>query len=231
MKLLAEIEVRPENNAIIPPFTSKVGKTILKNYKLSISPLYDGEKFIFKESDVPTYIEVEGGKTYTFRVGGEEEEMIKALSQINDVNVFNTLWKIKDVKVSSVSLECKEYVKVDILTPAIFPDPFVKDEKKRFTNASFIVFAVNAMDEMKLRRGPELDKILYDIEKNVSEEPSDYHSINVVYSNKKVKGIVGRMNFRIRGYFPELRSILENAQAKGIGSSRHNGFGVVNIRC
>ncbi len=230
MKLLAEIEIKPENNTLIPPFTSKVGKTILKNYRLSISPLFDGEKFIFKESNAPTYVEVEGGKKYTFRVGGEEEEMIKALSEINDIHVFNTKWRIEDVRVSSVTLECKNYVKVDILTPAIFPDPFVKEEKKRFTNAFFIVFAVNAMDEMKLKRGSELEKFLYDMERNVSEEPSDYRSVNILYSGKKVKGVLGRMNYRIRDYFQELKSILENAQAKGIGSSRHNGFGVVNVR-
>ncbi len=186
---------------------------------------------MFKESDVPTYLEVEGGRSYTFRVGGEEEEMIKALTEISDTRVFNTKWRIEDVRVSSVTLECKDYLKVDILTPAIFPDPFVKDEKKRFTNAFFIVFAVNAMDETKLKRGSELEKFLFSMERNVSEEPSDYRSVNVIYAGKKVKAILGKMNYRLREYLPELKSILENAQAKGIGSSRHNGFGVVNLRC
>lgn len=230
MYVIAEVYVTPLNNAILPPFTSKVGKTLLGgvNNGVSVSPLKKGGKYLVKCSNLPTFMEVEGGETYSFEVGGKSEEVVNALTNLEEREVFNTTWKIEDVKIREVRVERKETVEVELLTPALLIDPFRKDKKKRFTNAFFIAFAVNYMDHFKVTR-EEYAKVALSLEEKVREEPSTMEYVRVNYAGKEVVGVLGKFRYTILEKDERIYAVLENAMAKGIGSSRKNGFGRVRL--
>jgi CRISPR-associated endoribonuclease Cas6 len=231
MYVIAEVYISPSTNAIIPPFTSKVGKTLLGGVKegISVSPLKKGGKYLVKYSNLPTFMEVEGGETYSFEVGGKSEDVVKALTDLQERKVFNTSWKVEDVKMREAKVERKDFIEVELLTPALLVDPFRKDKKKRFTNAFFVTFAVNYMDHFKLSR-EEYARIALSIEEKVREEPSTMEYARVIYAGKEVVGIMGKFRYTILEKDEEIFTVLENALAKGIGSSRKNGFGRVSLK-
>ncbi|MFP3203247.1 MAG: CRISPR-associated endoribonuclease Cas6 [Sulfolobus sp.] len=182
-----------------------------------------------KYSNLPTFMEVEGGETYSFEVGGKSEDVVKALTDLQERKVFNTSWKVEDVKMREAKVERKDFIEVELLTPALLVDPFRKDKKKRFTNAFFVTFAVNYMDHFKLSR-EEYARIALSIEEKVREEPSTMEYARVIYAGKEVVGIMGKFRYTILEKDEEIFTVLENALAKGIGSSRKNGFGRVSLK-
>lgn len=231
MYLIAEVYVSPSNNAVIPPFTSKVGKTMLGGVKdgISVSPLKKGGKYLVKYSNLPTFMEVEEGEIYSFEVGGKSEDVVEALINLQERKAFNTTWKVEDVKMREVKVERKDLVEVELLTPALLVDPFKKDRKKRFTNAFFVTFAVNYMDHFHVSR-EEYVRVALSLEEKVREEPSTMKYVKVTYAGKEVLGMMGKFRYSILEKDEEIYAVLENALAKGIGSSRKNGFGRISLK-
>ncbi|MQL56591.1 hypothetical protein GFB69_13055 [Acidianus ambivalens] len=208
-----------------------MGKTLLGGVKegISVSPLKKGGKYLVKYSNLPTFMEVEGGEIYSFEVGGKSEDVVTALMDLQERKVFNTTWKVEDVKMREAKVERKDFVEVELLTPALLVDPFRKDRKKRFTNAFFVAFAVNFMDHLHVPR-EDYARIATSIEEKVREEPSIMEYAKVIYAGKEVVGIMGKFRYTILEKNEEIFAVLENALAKGIGSSRKNGFGRVSIK-
>ncbi|MUN29735.1 CRISPR-associated endoribonuclease Cas6 [Sulfuracidifex metallicus] len=231
MKVICRVKVTPSTDAIIPPFSSKVGKTLLGGTKLnvSISPLWDGKKYLFKAGDVPLPMTVYAGDDYWFRIGGDEKDVARAITSLRETKVFNTWWHVRDVEVNQVEnvpSDAKKMV-VETMTPAILPDPFNPKKRKRFSNEFVTVFAVNFMDELKFTREDVKEK-LATIEEVVTEEPSWMRWETVNYAGKRVVGVTGKFTYSSER-LGEIMPVLENAIAKGIGSSRRNGFGIVKI--
>jgi len=228
--LIGEVYVTPTSSAIIPPFTSKVGKTLIMNNNVTISPLKKGGSYLVKYSPLPYYMEVEGGDVYSFEVGGRYEDVIVALTQLENKVVFNTEWKIVDVKLNPVNFNCDRKFTVEILTPALIIDPIIKSKKKRFTNLFSFAFAVNFMDHFKLNR-EEYKEMITEIEEKVREEPSKMRYATVIYAGKEVVGMLGTLRYELLKRDESIFRVIENAIAKGIGSSRKNGFGRIKITC
>lgn len=228
--LLAEVFVSPSNSTIIPPFSSKVGKTLLGGrHNVSVSPLKRGHDYLVKYSALPHYLEVEAGELFSFEVGGSEGDVIDALSNLEEREVFNTRWEVVDVKIRPVEFDCRSF-DVIIRTPALIPDPFRKDRRKRFTNLFAFTFALNIMDHLGINR-EEYRGIMLEIEEKVREEPSRLGYATVIYAGKEVVGLVGTLRYTVLEDDERIRGALENAIAKGIGSSRRNGFGRVEVVC
>ena len=227
--LIAEVFVSPLTNAIIPPFTSKVGKSLVLSKKVTISPLKKGGRFLIKYSKVPRFMEVEGGEVYSFEVGGRREDVIEALSEVSDKEVFNTKWEVIDVELKEVKYELGEKINVIIKTPALIIDPLKKSKRKRFTNLFAFVFAVNFMDHLGLSR-EEYKRMITELEEKVSEEPSKVGYVTVIYGGKEIVGLVGELRYRVVEHDERVLGAIENAIAKGIGSSRRNGFGRIEVR-
>jgi len=233
MMLLAEVFVSPENDAIIPPFSSKVGKTLLSNPKnVSISPLKYKGKYLVKCSSSPVYLEAHAGEIYSFEVGGEKEHVVNALAHLDDKKVFNTLWRVKDVEVREVVVDSlPSSFEVTILTPALIVSPYVKSKRKVFTNKAGYVFFNNLIDVTGLSREDKgLVSLISRLDSILWEEPSVMHYAKVVYGGKTVIGIVGKLRYSVVKEDEMIKRILESAIARGIGSSRRNGFGRVKIR-
>ncbi|QGA53991.1 CRISPR-associated endoribonuclease Cas6 [Sulfolobus sp. E5-1-F] len=232
--MVAEIFIKPENDAIIP-FSSKVGKSLLlldiKN--VSISPLkYKGKYLIKYESD-STFLEVIGGNIYSFEVGGDERSVITALLSLEDERLlFNTLWKVVDVETHEVEVSSiPKNFEVDVLTPALIVSPYVKEKRKVFTNKSEYVFFNNVIDATGLSRGDaKLNEVTSSLAQLLWEEPSIMGYAKVRYDNKLVVGMVGKLRYSVKGEDEILIKVLEDAIVRGIGSSRRNGFGVVRIK-
>jgi CRISPR-associated endoribonuclease Cas6 len=227
--LVAEIFISPLTNAIIPPFTSKVGKVLVLSKKVTISPLKKGGEYLIKYSKLPRFMEVEGGEVYSFEVGGKRGDVIEALSDISDRVVFNTKWEVIDVELREVKYELREKIDVVVKTPALIIDPLNKSKRKRFTNFFAFTFAVNFMDHLGLTR-EEYKKMIIELEEKVTEEPSKVSYVTVIYAGKEIVGLVGELRYRVKKADDRILGAIENAIAKGIGSSRRNGFGRVEVR-
>ncbi|PVU69954.1 hypothetical protein DDW09_03155 [Sulfolobus sp. SCGC AB-777_L09] len=174
-------------------------------------------------------MEVEGGEVYSFEVGGKREDVIEALSDISDRVVFNTKWEVVDVELREVKYELREKIDVVVKTPALIIDPLKKSKRKRFTNFFAFTFAVNFMDHLGLTR-EEYKKMIIELEEKVTEEPSKVSYVTVIYAGKEIVGLVGELRYRVKKADDRILGAIENAIAKGIGSSRKNGFGRVEVR-
>ncbi|BBG23172.1 CRISPR-associated endoribonuclease Cas6 [Sulfuracidifex tepidarius] len=231
MKVICRVKVVPSTDAVIPPFSAKVGKTLLGGTKsnVSISPLWDGKRYLFKSGDAPIPMTVYAGDEYWFRIGGDEREVATAIAGLRDTKAFNTLWHVEDVEVKRVGdlPSDTRRITVETLTPAILPDPFSPKKRKRFSNEFVTVFAVNFMDELRFTREDVKEK-LATIEEVVTEEPSWMKWVTVIYAGKRVVGVVGKFTYSSER-FGEMMPVIGNAVVKGIGSSRRNGFGIVKV--
>jgi len=230
--LIAEVYVTPDSNTIIPPFSSKVGKTLLSNPKdVSISPLKYKERYMVKYSDTPVYLEVIGGETYSFEIGGENERVLNALSNLEEKKIFNTVWRVADIKISEVKVDfLSRFFEVEVLTPALIVSPYFKSKRKVFTNKAEYVFFTNLIDVTGLKRGDErLIDYLSVLSSALWEEPSVMHYEKVVYAGKTVIGLTGKLRYSVVAEDKLIKRVLESVIARGIGSSRRNGFGKVNV--
>ncbi|BFH74749.1 CRISPR-associated endoribonuclease Cas6 [Sulfurisphaera javensis] len=230
--VIGEVFLTPLTNVIIPPFSSKVGRTILGDPKdVVVSPLKRNGKYLIKHSSTPTFLELEAGEVYSFEVGGEEKSVIKELSKLEDnYSFFNTYWKIVDVKLQKVVVNKSKKIRLEILTPALIVNPYVKAKRKVFTNKSSFVFFVNLLDVTGFSRNDERTlSLLKHIDEALWEEPSIMKYEKVIYDGKEIIGMTGLLNYSIEKDSEIVYEILENAIAKGIGSSRRIGFGRVKI--
>ncbi|ACP54875.1 CRISPR-associated endoribonuclease Cas6 [Saccharolobus islandicus] len=230
--IVGEVFVKPENDTIIP-FSSKIGKSLLLDPKsVSISPLRYKGKYLVKYASVPTYLEVIGGNVYSFEIGGDEKNVYSALINLDSKYLFNTFWKVIDVKVHEVEVtSIPKNFELEIMTPALIVSPYVKEKKKVFTNKSEYVFFNNVTDVTGLNRGDEkLNEVIYSFAQLLWEEPSVMKYTSVRYDDKLVIGLTGKLRYSIKGEDEILVKVLENAIARGIGSSRRNGFGVVRVK-
>ena len=207
-----------------------MGKSLVTSTKVTISPLKKGRSYLIKYSTIPHFMEVEGGNIYSFEVGGNYDDVIYALRDLDKKRIFNTTWEIVDVRLKEVKFNCKGRIRVSIRTPALIADPLIKSKKKRFTNAFSFVFAVNFMDHLKITR-EEYRKLILELEEKVREEPSEIGYASVIYAGKKIIGIVGKLRYELLEVDERIIGTLENALAKGIGSSRRNGFGRIEVKC
>jgi len=86
------------------------------------------------------------------------------------------------------------------------------------------------MDHLKITR-EEYKKIVLELEEKVREEPSKVGYVSVIYAGRKVIGLIGELRYELLAVDERIIGTLENAIAKGIGSSRRNGFGRIEMRC
>jgi len=230
--LAAEVYVTPDSNTIIPPFSSKVGKTLLSNPKdVSISPLKYKDRYMVKYFNSPVCLEVIGGETYSFEIGGDNERVLTALSRLEERKVFNTVWRVTDIKIGEVRIDSlPRFFEVEVLTPALIVSPYYKSKRKVFTNKAEYVFFTNLIDVTGLRRGDEkLIDYLSVLSSALWEEPSVMRYAKVVYAGKTVIGLTGKLRYSVVAEDNLVKRVLESVIARGIGSSRRNGFGKVNV--
>ncbi|WP_338602852.1 CRISPR-associated endoribonuclease Cas6 [Sulfolobus tengchongensis] len=230
--ILAEIFVIPETDTIIPPFSSKIGKSLLSNPKnVSISPLKFNGKYLIKYSNVPTFLEVYANKVYSFEVGGNKEEVLMALSNLENKRLFNTLWVVHNVKIDEIRVNRVKEFEMEVLTPALLVNPFFKTKRKIFTNKASYIFFTNLLDVTGFKRGDEmLHKAISLLDSSLWEEPSIMKYAKVIYAGNEIIGMVGKLRYSVVNEEDIVFKVIENAIAKGIGSSRRNGFGRVRIR-
>ncbi|BBL47204.1 hypothetical protein DFR88_00725 [Metallosphaera sedula] len=100
-----------------------------------------------------------------------------------------------------------------------------------FTNDPAVVFFVNVMEVTGLPR----EKLCITWEKLgewLWPEPSLLDYIQVTYAGKVVTGMTGKLRYSLTECADRdsVKKLLENAVSRGIGTSRRNGFGRVEVR-
>ncbi|BBD73371.1 hypothetical protein HS1genome_1760 [Sulfodiicoccus acidiphilus] len=229
--LRASITLRPENRVVLPPMTSKLGKVITKgDSSFFVSPVRVDGRYLFRLSKDPLPVEVSPGPCVV-DISGSPEGLIKLLAELKDFHAFNTKWRIEDVKVEDVRVECSKGFELSSLSPVLPFDPYVKVKLKRFTNSVDVVLAAPLMDVTSLSRGDELKAELEELRRFIIEDPSLLYTVKVIYAGKEVVGMLGKLRYRILRDVPRLTEVLSAAAVRGVGSSRRNGFGRVEVRC
>ncbi|AWS00487.1 CRISPR-associated endoribonuclease Cas6 [Metallosphaera hakonensis JCM 8857 = DSM 7519] len=230
--MIAQIFVSPDRDAIVPPFTSKVGKSLLGNPSgVSISPLKKDNEYLFKLAKDQVVLEVRGGEIYSFEVGGEEEKVMSALLNLTARTVFNSKWTVEDVTLTKACVPKSSKFVLEIKTPALLVSPYVKSKRKVFTNCPSVLFFTNAIDVIQAERGEDkLRETLSALDLLLWPEPSVMKYSTITYAGKRVVGMMGRFTYSILNQDEMVYHILNDALAKGIGSSRKNGFGRIEIR-
>jgi len=170
---LAEVWVSPCGDAVVPPFSGKVCKSLLikGNSKLlhvfegkglmpkpiRVSPLGYGDTYLWIRSDDRGrgLLTVSAGEEYFFYVGFDESVshmVFNALEHVDGVEVFNVKWRLLNVKYFRENIPSKnprvrlndaESVVVEFKSPVNLIDPFKKTRFKRFIPLAGTVFAYN----------------------------------------------------------------------------------------
>ena len=169
---LARVYVSPSCDAVIPPFSGKVSKSLLIKANSKLSSIFEGSNIKPKPIRVSplafngTYLWVKAGKKhkhltvvskckYFFYVGFDEtiaHMVFEAFKNMNNIELFNTKWKLLDVtyfkeeipsKTSKINLNNTEKIVVKLESPVNLIDPFKKTRYKRFIPLAGTVFAYN----------------------------------------------------------------------------------------
>ena len=169
---LTRISVSPCSNAVVPPFSGKVCKSLLIKgdsrllqvfegkglmpKPIRVSPLGYGDTYLWvREGKDKGLLTVSAGEEYFFYVGFDESIahlVFSALDNIDGVEVFNVKWKLLNVKYfkesipsenPKISLDNVRSVVVEFKSPVNLIDPFKKTRFKRFIPLAGTVFAYN----------------------------------------------------------------------------------------
>ena len=170
---LAEVWVSPCGDAVIPPFSGKVCKSLLIRGNSRLLHVFEGKGLLPKPVRVSPLgcgggylwvrgrggggglLTVSGGEEYFFYVGFDESVshlVFDALNGVDGVEVFNVRWRLLNVKFFKeyipsenprVRLNGVGRVVVEFNSPANLFDPFKKTRFKRFMPLAGTVFAYN----------------------------------------------------------------------------------------
>jgi CRISPR-associated endoribonuclease Cas6 len=186
-----------------------------------------------KYRDVHTYLQVFSGEVYFFEVRGEEGAVIDALTRLEERRAFGVDWEAVDVKVGEVKVGEVRAFELDLTTPVLLVSPRRKEKRKLFTNWPSVVFFSNVVDVTGTKRGDGmLEEALRELDEALWEEPSTMSYAKVIYAGKEVVGLMGKLRYSVvdRKVTSLLSMVLESVVAKGIGSSKRNGFGRVSLK-
>lgn len=192
-------------------------------------------------------IMLEAGKEYAFYVGyhiSYENEVIKAISKLiapTELEFGDYRLKLRLLRFQYVDVNIPKefnYVKVKLMAPALFRDPFAKlaqldDEKRRFVPFPPFMFSVNVYELFREKYKTNIIKLAYSlIESHHNMET--FMKVYYRYDDKVLPGIIGYGKFFLRKGLKDatkemIKEVLTHASIMGIGTGRAAGFGHVSI--
>ncbi len=208
--------------------------------------------FLWKRRGCGDVISVDGGDVLGFIVGcyGEYlEDVLSAIDNLRDVDLFGCRWSVIELSAECFRIPSREplyrlddvdVVKVVFRTPALFVDPFKPSRFRRFAPISGFVFSYNIGDVARLEREPDYISLVNLFSALVVEAHSCLETckrVFYIYDGKELPGVIGYVNYHLENdilsSYPEFKLFVENvlthAYVMGVGSSRADGFGHVDI--
>ncbi len=208
--------------------------------------------FLWKRRGCEGVVGIDNGGVFGFVIGcyGEYlDDIVLAIDNLHDVELFGCKWSVIELTVECFRIPSKEpfyslddvdVVKVVFRTPALFIDPFKPSKFRRFAPISGFVFSYNIGDVARLEREPDYISLINLFSAIVVESHSCLDTcrrVFYIYDDKELPGVIGYVNYHLENdilsSYPEFKLFIENvlthAYVMGVGSSRADGFGHVDI--
>ncbi|MEM4320183.1 MAG: CRISPR system precrRNA processing endoribonuclease RAMP protein Cas6, partial [Candidatus Nitrosocaldaceae archaeon] len=234
----AKIKFRVSNDLIIPPFSSKVSRSMImkilgednqlfkNNIKpYVISPIFNNNKPLIKHTNDNT-LKLFANNDYYFYFTTLSIEPITKVIEISNIEVFNTIFNIKDyeleVKTFGSLMIDMDKVNIKIITPLLLKLPTKWSNIKRKRNLLFPIpslmlwslahhWNMFAPEELRI---PNIKRLV--IFSNYSMLEFNYHimPLSIVYDeHRKPTGISGWIQFIIDSNDREYKIMLKRLLA------------------
>ncbi len=262
------VTFRPLRRTVIPPFTAKVTKTILhrisKLYRklneceahfkpVSVSPLYRGDKALFKSKGSQDLMMLEEGAYYSFSASiiSDETTNIDEIVSLDSSTVDGIYGS--QVSIESIKVEIKDFeqfgfekpsaIKLSFESPVLLQLP----SKRRYMSNRHFLFPIpslmiGSLIEHWNRYCPSSmfikNPYYLSVYSNYVLREADFEikPVTVLYDESRhIRGFLGWVLYDLRAarYTSSLRKIfalLDYAQYVGIGRSRATGFGQLKLK-
>ncbi|GIU72555.1 MAG: hypothetical protein KatS3mg003_2034 [Candidatus Nitrosocaldaceae archaeon] len=253
----AKIRFRVKDDIIIPPFSSKISRSIVIkalgdisfNYKYKpyvITPIFRNDKPLIKSIYNNSHIRLFKDKDYHFYFTALDVGLVTKVIENSSIYLYNTEFNITDyeleVKTFGSLMIDSDKINIRFITPLLLQLPTKWSGIKRSRNfllpvPSLMLWSIAnhwnnfAPEELKIENCKRL--VVFS---NYSMLEFDYRlrPLTVVYDDKRTPtGIIGWIKFSINSnddkYKNYLKRLLAYANYFGLGRSRAIGFGMVNV--
>jgi len=250
-------QLRPSHDVIVPPFTSKLSRTLFLYFSPTYSKIIESKEpykpiriTVIKEDGKPLFstgnkmITLSADKSYTFTVNTFLEDVVKDVikTEALDKELYNAKFHVE-----LINLEVKEnfempdsrFYKVIFKTPTLLqpPRPAFKRKDNRYVLFPYVPLLFSSLTShwnkymsKKIVGVTETKTLYYFREVDYRIRP-----VTAYYGNIPNKGFIGwvvfelraRRNSRIR---ENVRKLLDYANYFGVGKSRNIGFGEVEVK-
>ncbi|MEM0204421.1 MAG: hypothetical protein QXP86_03510 [Nitrososphaerota archaeon] len=183
---------------------------------------------------------------YTFEVGSTSDNVSRIFSKFNKVQGIRTRLKfentvieytIEDVAVESPNMALGKYVIIKSISPALLPTPYVATQQvRRFTITPAILLWVPYLISQQTYTVTE--DLVYKAVKLLETSFVEHYSslakvMHVLYDGRREPALHFRAKYIVlcsdQERMETLARILMVARTLGVGASRANGFGTVQI--
>ncbi|AEE93270.1 CRISPR-associated protein, Cas6 [Acidianus hospitalis W1] len=249
-------EVKPDRDAIIPPFTSKLSRSIFLDFSPTYSKFIEAEEpykpfriTVLKDGNTPVYskgngmVTLTGGKIYNFSVTTTLQKVVEEVVRTTSIDkeIFNAKFHVELVNMEmkeELGLEDSRLYKVLFNTPTLLqpPRPKFKRKENRFILfpyvPSFFYSLSSHWNKFMSEKivGVTGSKTLY----YFREVDYNIRPVTTYYGKTPTRGFIGWVLFELRAkrnskIRENVRKLLDYANYFGVGKSRSIGFGEVKV--
>ncbi|ACP37665.1 CRISPR-associated protein Cas6 [Sulfolobus islandicus M.14.25] len=249
--------LKPSNDVIVPPFTSKLSRTLFLSFSPTYSKIIESKKpnkplriTVVKDQGRPLYsngkskVVLKAENTYTFIVNTLLEDVVKEVIKAESVNreIYNTSFHVELENVSvkeNIMVEDARFYRVHFKTPTLLqpPRPRIKRKENRYVLFPYVpllfystVSHWNTYMDKKIVGVTGSKTLYYFREVNYRIRP-----MTAYYGNIPNKGFVGWVVFELSArkgskIRENVRRLLDYVNYFGVGKSRNIGFGEVEVK-
>lgn len=252
-----QFRLKASNDVIVPPFTSKLSRTLFLSFSQTYSKIIESKEphkplriTVIKDQGKPLYstgkdkIILKAEKTYTFTVNTLLEDIVNEAVKTESIDkeIYNAKFHV-DLENITVKEEFKindtRFYKVYFKTPTLLqpPRPTIKRKTNRYVLFPYVPLLFYSLTSHwnkymndKIVGLSGIRTLYYFREVNYRIKP-----ITAYYGKIPNRGFVGWVLFELKArkgskLRENIRRLLDYANYFGIGKSRNIGFGEVEVK-
>ncbi|BDC18756.1 CRISPR-associated endoribonuclease Cas6 [Acidianus sp. HS-5] len=245
MIYVATFKLKADHDVVLPPFTSKVSKSILAYYSPTYTKLSEDAKpfkpirvTVLKDSKgVVLAVNgrkamMKGGGDYYFSFTFTDNNILKDL--MGKVNAEVEMWGAKieadiiDLKViDEVKYEDSTFYKVNFLTPTLIQPPKKVKENRFLLYPYSYFFLASIVRHWNANMDKKVNITFLKSFVYLKEVDHGIRPVSANYDGKPVRGFWGWIIYEVRE--KKVKELLSYANLFGVGKSRAIGFGEVKV--
>lgn len=237
-------KLRADHDVIIPPFSSKVSKSVLAMLSPSYAKIAEDKK-PFKPVRVTTLKDSKGrpvlainnkalmrkDEEYSFSFTFMDEGMVKDL--MGKIGTVVELWgskisvDITDLKIiDEIKVDDSKYYKVNFITPTLVQPPKKKVKENIFLLYPYsYFFLASIVRHWNANMKEKVNITFYKSLIYLKELDHGIKPVTANYDGKPIRGFWGWILYEVRD--EKIKKLLSYANLFGVGKSRAIGFGEV----